>query len=191
MKTTIIIVLNILISFSLHAQGIERYMKYHDKGRMLILEGKYKEAILQLDTAINIMPYYPTIFQDRGYAYMQLKKYQKAVNDFNHVLEKKPYMNEVRLQRGMAYYHLDRLSESEQDLISVIKSNPQKNKEAILYLENIRTEKELVYIENQQQISNLHLQIENERLQRARNREEIILNTIVPLAFWTSVFLTW
>ncbi|WP_171595895.1 tetratricopeptide repeat protein [Marinifilum caeruleilacunae] len=191
MKTAIIVLVNVLLTFALQAQNVERYMKYHDKGRMLILEGKYNDAIPQLDTAIRIMPYYPTIFQDRGYAYMQLKKYDKAILDFDHVLQKKPYMTEVRLQRGMAYYHLNRLNESEQDLIAVANSNPQKSREALIYLDNIRKEKELAYIENQQQLEYLRLQVENERLQRARHREEVIWNTVVPLAFWTTVFLTW
>jgi tetratricopeptide (TPR) repeat protein len=191
MKATIIILLNVLISFSLPAQNVERYMKYHDKGRMLILEGKYEKAIPQLDTAIRIMPYYPTIYQDRGYAYMQLKKYDKAILDFDHVLQKKPYMTEVRLQRGMAYYHLSRLNDAEQDLIAVANANPQKSKEAIIYLENIGKEKEIAYLQNQEKLHYLRLQVENERLQRARHREEVIWNTVVPLAFWTTVFLTW
>lgn len=191
MKTLIIFALSIVSSICAQSQNVERYMQYHDKGRMLILEGKYDKAIPYLDTAINIMPYYPTIFQDRGYAYMQLKNYEKAILDFNHVLAKKPYMNEIKLQRGMACYHLNRLNESEQDLMDVVNSNPSKNREAIIYLRNIQKEKELAYIENQQKLEYLRLQVENERLQRARHREEVIWNTVVPLAFWTTVFLTW
>jgi tetratricopeptide (TPR) repeat protein len=191
MKTFITITLSILFSFSVKSQNVERYMQYHDKGRMLILEGKYEKAIQYLDTAITIMPYYPSIFQDRGYAYMQLKKYNKAILDFNHVLTKKPYMNEVKLQRGMAFYHLNRLNESELDLTEAISSNPNKSREAIIYLENIKKEKEIAHIHNQQQIHYLRLQVENERLHRARHREKIIWNTVVPLAFWTTVFLTW
>ncbi|PXY02908.1 hypothetical protein DF185_02095 [Marinifilum breve] len=191
MKTSIILTLSLVFSFFAQSQNVERYMQYHDTGRMLILEGKYDKAIPYLDTAINIMPYYPTIFQDRGYAYMQLKNYKKAILDFNHVLAKKPYMSEVKLQRGMAYYHLNRLNESEQDLLAVANSNPSKSREAIIYLENIQKEKELAYIQNQQQLDYLRLQVENERLQRARHREEVIWNTVVPLAFWTTVFLTW
>jgi tetratricopeptide (TPR) repeat protein len=122
---------------------------------------------------------------------MQLKNYKKAILDFNHVLAKKPYMSEVKLQRGMAYYHLNRLYESEQDLVAVVNSNPSKSREAIIYLENIQKEKELAYIQNQEQLNYLRLQVENERLQRARHREEVIWNTVVPLAFWTTVFLTW
>lgn len=191
MKASIFILIGLLFSLTVQSQNVERYMKYHDKGRMLILEGKHEQAIPYLDTAINIMPYYPTIFQDRGYAYMQLKKYKKAILDFDHVLAKKPYMNEVKLQRGMAYYHLNRLNDSERDLIDVLNANPNKGREVIIYLDNIQKEKEIAYLKNQQQLDYLRLQVENERLQRARHREEVIWNTVVPLAFWTTVFLTW
>lgn len=191
MKTIIITLIGTLLSIVAFSQNVERYMKYHDQGRMLILEGKYELAISYLDTAIQIMPYYPTIFQDRGYAYMQLKKYEEAILDFDHVLLKKPYMTEVKLQRGMASYHLNRLSDSEQDLIEVINSNPNKNREAIIYLENIRKEKELAHHKYHQDINQIRWQIEHERIQRARHREEVIWNTVVPLAFWTTVFLTW
>jgi len=166
-------------------------MKYHDKGRMLILEGKYEQAIPHLDTAIHIMPYYPTIFQDRGYAKMQLKKYNEAILDFTHVLNKKPYLTEARLQRGMAYYHINRLDESEYDLVEVMNSNPSKSREAIIYLDNIQIERDIAFERNQEKLMELRYRVENERIMRARHREEVIWNTVVPLAFWTTVFLTW
>ncbi|MGQ1909370.1 tetratricopeptide repeat protein [Marinifilum sp. RC60d5] len=191
MKKQIIFLLGLFLCSALQAQNIERYMNYHDKGRMLILEGKYQSAISYLDTAINIMPYYPTIFLDRGYAKMQVKQYDNAISDFTHVLNKKPYLTEARLQRGMAYYHVNRLDESEQDLLLVMKSNPSKSQEVILYLNNIRQERELIADKNRQTLYQLKLTAENERIKRARHREEVIWNSVVPLAFWTTVFLTW
>ncbi|RXQ95560.1 tetratricopeptide repeat protein [Ancylomarina salipaludis] len=182
----------IIISFaSIKAQNVERYKDYHDKGRMLILEGKYQEAIAQLDTAIQIMPYYARIFQDRGYAYMQLKNYELAVRDFDHVLKKQPYLNEVKLQRGMALYHLNYIDDAEKDLISVQEARPDKNYEAEYYLNNIYKEKELLRHQEQEKINKLRYQAESCRLERARHREDIIWNTVVPLAFWTTLFLSW
>ena len=181
----------LVCSFSINAQNVERYKKYHDKGRLLILEGKYQDAISQLDTAINIMPYYARIFQDRGYAYMQLKNYKLAIRDFDHVLKKQPYLNEVKLQRGMALYHLNYLDDAEKDLIAIRKARPDKNIEAEYYLESINKEKELMRYKEQERINELRYRAEAHRLERARHREDIIWNTVVPLAFWTSVFLTW
>ena len=187
MKNIILIALGILCFTELSSQNVERYKTYHDKGRTLILKGDYQNAIHNLDTAISIMPYYSTIFQDRGYAQMQLKNYNSAVLDFNHVLNKKPYLDKVRLQRGMALYHLQRLKEAEDDLIQVVNSTPNKMQEAISYLDNIQKEKH----NNRDDLSQMRLHIENERINRARNREEVIWGTVVPLAFWTSVFLCW
>ncbi|RUT80077.1 tetratricopeptide repeat protein [Ancylomarina longa] len=186
----ILLILSFLSCFSF-AQNVDRYMKYHDKGRMLILEGKYDQAIHYLDTAIQIMPYYPSIFQDRGYAYMQVKNYQKAILDFNHVLDKKPYLTEVLLQRGMAYYHLNQLEQAENDLQEFVHSTPVKSLEAMHYLDNIQHEKALAQAQESARIDQLHYQIENERIRRARHREDVIWNTVVPLAFWTTLFLTW
>ena len=156
------------------------------------MQGEYEKAILYLDTAITIMPYYSTIFQDRGYAKMQLKKYDEAILDFDHVLSKTPYLSEVRLQRGMALYHLNRLNESESDLLEVLNSNPKKSREVIIYLDNIQREREITAQQNYDaMLQSMRFQVENERIYRARHREEVIWNTVVPLAFWTTVFLTW
>lgn len=192
MKNLLFLFIGIFYFSAIFSQNVERYKEYHDNGRTLILQGEYEKAILHLDTAISIMPYYSTIFQDRGYAKMQLKKYQEAILDFDHVLNKKPYLSEVRLQRGMALYHENRLNESESDLIKVLNSNPNKSREAIIYLNNIQKEQELESQQNYgEMLQSIRFQIENERIYRARHREEVIWNTVVPLAFWTTVFLTW
>jgi tetratricopeptide (TPR) repeat protein len=192
MKKIIYLILALTFASQLQAQNIERYMKYHDKGRMHILKGEYEKAVHYLDTAIQIMPYYTTMFQDRGYAYMQLKKYDQAVQDFDYVLSKKPYLNEVKLQRGMALYHLGEIYDAEADLLEVRKSSPQKSYEVDHYLRNIAHEKEIIAIEeHNQRISDMRYDIELDRMRRARHRENIIWNTVVPLAFWTTVFLTW
>lgn len=188
MKKSILILIGLACHLVILAQNVERYKEYHDEGRNLILQGKYEKAIPYLDSAIVIMPYYTAIFQDRGYAKMQLKKYQEAITDFNHVLDKKPYLSEVHLQRGMALYHQHRLNESEMDLLEALNSNPSKSKEAIIYLNNIRKERE---ISSQQNLNTLRYQVEQERMRRARHREEIIWNTAIPLAFWTTLFLSW
>lgn len=192
MKNLIFFILGFICTSNLSSQNVERYLEYHNKGRMLILEGKYEQAIHYLDTAISIMPYYPAIFQDRGYAKMQLKKYDDALLDFDHVLNKKPYMTEARLQRGMALYHLHHLDEAESDLLEVLNSSPNKSREVSIYLDNISREKNIIANNQERQaIQLLQYQVENERIQRARYREEIIWNTVVPLAFWTTLFLTW
>lgn len=192
MKNLLLLVVGVFYFSGVFSQNVERYKKYHDNGRTLILQGEYQKAISHLDTAINIMPYYSTIFQDRGYAKMQLKKYDDAILDFNHVLSKKPYLSEVRLQRGMALYHTNHLNESELDLLEVLHSNPNKSHEAIIYLDNIQKERKITAQQNHDEmLQSIRFKIENERIYRARHREEVIWSTVVPLAFWTTVFLTW
>jgi hypothetical protein len=70
-------------------------------------------------------------------------------------------------------------------------SNPAKSREVSLYLDNIAYEKEIQAHQELQKIEEMRWLVESERLRRARHREEVIWNTVVPLAFWTTVFLTW
>ncbi len=191
MKKYFLILTLLLFAIGGKAQNVERYKKYHDKGRMLILKGEYNKAVTCLDSAIMIMPYYTAIFQDRGYAYMQLKKYREAIADFDHVLSRKPYMNEARLQRGMAFFQTSQLDLAEYDLLQVSKSSPNKSREVTMYLNYIAEEKAAAQQELMEYHSALQQQAEMERIQRARHREEVIWNTVIPLAFWTTVFLTW
>jgi len=95
------------------------------------------------------------------------------------------------LQRGMAYYHVNQLDAAEYDLVEVLNSNPSKSREAIIYLDNIQKERDIAFEKNQEKLMELRYRVENERMMRARHREEVIWNTVVPLAFWTTVFLTW
>lgn len=180
-----------LTSLSCFGQNVERYKEFHDKGRSLILEEKYEQAILQLDTAISIMPYYTSIFQDRGYAYMQLKNYEAAVKDFDYVLGKKKYLYQVRLQRGMALYHLNYISEAYDDILAVQMSSPEKSYETEMYLSGISKEMNINNRINSDQLRRNHLSLEHKRIQRARHREQVIVATVIPLAFWASIFLCW
>jgi len=192
MKNIFFLFVGIFYFSGVFSQNVEKYKEYHDNGRTLILQGEYEQAISYLDTAINIMPYYSTIFKDRGYAKMQLKKYAGAIQDFDHVLNIKPYLFEVRLQRGMALYHVNRLNESESDLLEVLDNTPNISHEVIIYLNNIRKEREITAQQNyDEMLQSIRFRIENERIHRARHREKVIWNTIVPLAFWTTVFLSW
>lgn len=172
-------------------QNVERYKKYHDRGREEVLQGKYEIAISYFDTANQIMPYYPTIYQDKGYAEMQLKRYEDAVEDFNYVLEKKPYMHEVRLQRGIAFYHLDQFDLARIDLEAVIKNSSKKIAEANEYLDyTLRAIAEIDAL-NQAEIDAQQAILEKERLAAARQREALIWGTVVPLALWTALFIWW
>ena len=172
-------------------QNVERYKKYHDRGREEVLQGRYEIAILYFDTANQIMPYYPTIYQDKGYAGIQLKRYEDAVEDFNYVLEKKPYMHEVRFQRGIAFYHLDQFDLAKIDLEEVINNSPKKIAEADKYLEYTLMAIAEIDALNQAEINAQQAILEKERLAAARQREAMIWGTVVPLALWTALFIWW
>ncbi len=172
-------------------QNVERYKKYHDRGREEVLQGRYEIAISYFDSANKIMPYYPTIYQDKGYAEMQLKRYEDAVEDFSYVLEKKPYMHEVRLQRGIAFYHLDQFDLARIDLEEVINNSPKKIAEADKHLDYTLRAFAKIDALNQAEINSQQAILEKERLAAARQREAMIWGTVIPLALWTALFIWW
>jgi len=187
---TVIIILSSLNT--LLSQNIERYKIHHDSARNLILKGKYQKAVLELDKAINIMPYYHAIYKDRAYANMQLKQYHKALIDIDIVLSKKAYLTEVKLQKAIALFHLKQINQAENLFIDILKEHPEGNKEADIYL-NIIAQEYMLIEQNRSEIeiNKINTLAENNRIKRAKHRESIILNTVIPLALWTSLFIYW
>ncbi len=170
------------------------YKQYMDQGREEALQGKYRAAITNFNQAIGLMPYYYLLYQDRGYAEMQLKQYDEAISDFSVVLDKKPYVIESRYLRGIAYFNVDRLEDALSDM-EYLANEPNPPKEVQTYLEKIRyllsqeQKKSASVVDKEWQIEQQKL--ERERIERSRQTEAIIWGTVVPLAFWTAVFLTW
>jgi tetratricopeptide (TPR) repeat protein len=182
------------MAFTLNAQ--ERagaYKKFMDEGRQLALQGKYQEAIGQFDKAIETMPYYYLLYQDRGYAEMQLKQYDAAIADFSVVLDKKPYIQESRYLRGIAYFNINELAKAQHDL-EYLTQEPNPPKEVPVYLAKIRELQQKNEADKQaehQQWAREQQILEQERIERSRRNEQIIWGTVVPLAFWTAVYLSW
>ena len=61
-------------------------MSYIYKGFSLNGQGKYDDAIVCFDRAIEIDSLDPASFTDRALAYSYKKDYENAIKDFEHVL---------------------------------------------------------------------------------------------------------
>jgi tetratricopeptide (TPR) repeat protein len=185
-----VLLIGLLLSLQIgFAQRAADYKRFLDAGRSAVLQGNYQIGKAYFDTAIQVMPYYPAIYQDRGYAYMQLKSYENAIQDFSFVLEKQPYQHEVRALRGEAFYYLGRNEEALDDFEQVVKEDPA-NSRAIKRVETMRTMVR-ASATDQQHYDNERRIEEEVRYKAACEREEVIFNTVLPLLFWTAVFATW
>ena len=179
------------MSFS---QTVDIYKKHHDIGREFLLQGKYKEAIIQFDSSIAILPYGSEMYYERGYAKMQLGYYKEAILDFSMVINKTPHKYHAYISRGIARYHIDNFYGAKQDLETALKQDPE-NTIAKEYLQTVNMALQKISIQNNQQTHDSIQEEQNlmqkSRYERRRQREQLIWGTIVPITFWTSVFLTW
>jgi tetratricopeptide (TPR) repeat protein len=70
---------------------------YHARGRKLIEQEKFAEAVEQLNLAIQIDPSMALAHNARGFAFLRLKQYAAAIADFDAAIRLNPaYANAYR-----------------------------------------------------------------------------------------------
>ena len=68
--------------------------EYHTRGRKLLQEGRYQEAIEPLTEALKLDPSLSLAFNARGFAYFRLKQYPQALADFDQAIRlNRSYVN--------------------------------------------------------------------------------------------------
>ncbi len=86
-------------------------------------QGKYAEAITQLDNAIKMDSKRADVFERRGNAQAKLEDYAKAAADFTDALALNPSSIRDRINRAFAYYQSERYEEAAQDYSSVLSAD--------------------------------------------------------------------
>ncbi|MDO9511060.1 MAG: hypothetical protein Q7J34_04830 [Bacteroidales bacterium] len=172
------------------SQRAEDYQFYMNTGREEVLKGNYTTGIVYFDTAIRIMPYYPVLYQDRGYAHLQMKQYGEAASDFSKALDKKPWLTELRFLRGVSYFNLGKTQQAYDDFIRVTEENPQ-HPQAFDYMNTCKETLTETFGNSSHEANEWARQAEEERYYRSREREAVIWGTVIPLLLWTAVFASW
>ncbi len=170
---------------------------HHYLGRDLLLQGKYEEAIKQLDSAISILPYGSELYYERGYAKVQLKKYKEAIIDFSMVINKHPERYQAYINRGIARYHIGNFYGAEKDIKQSMyydPSNSTAHKYLKIIVHVIQEESNL----NSTALTQAHKKViaeqkllEIERYNKRRQQEDSSQNGMLSPNFWTTTFLTW
>lgn len=76
---------------------------YNNQGVALAEAGKYDEAIIEYNKAIELSPNYATFYNNRGAAYHNNKQYDLAIADYNIAIQLDPGKASTYYDRGAAY----------------------------------------------------------------------------------------
>ncbi len=102
-----------------------------DKGWNLIVSGKYKEAIKELNRAKKMDPKNIKVYNLLGWAYIHLEKYDKSSLVFQEVLNMDPKNEMAHANLGYINHKKGLYGEAIEKLSAIEKS--AKNKQAVLY----------------------------------------------------------
>jgi tetratricopeptide (TPR) repeat protein len=91
------------------------------KGYVCYKKGKLAQAICCLNRAIQIDPYCPAFYNNRGDVYVRMRKFDKAIADYSKVLrmgteDLKVFCNVLR-KRGTLYKKLKQHDKAKRDFI--------------------------------------------------------------------------
>ena len=97
---------------------------YYCRGNAYSDLGNYRQAIEDLNRAIEIKPDYVMAYTSRGVAYIYLGNYRQAIEDLNRVIAIRPSYAEAYNNRGAAYKGFGNYRQAIEDLNRVIAIRP-------------------------------------------------------------------
>ena len=112
---------------------------------LMIDQGRYEEAILQLNLALMLQPDYFMALMNRAIAESQTGRLADALADFDHADAVRPHTSLVFLNRGIAEYESGLYASALQDFATVIELEPNNPR---AYMERGRTFIKMGYFQN-------------------------------------------
>ena len=96
-----------------------------EKGVELVVQGKYNEAILAFNHAIQLDPTDAVAYNNRGAAYGQMGNHTQQIEDCNKALQLNPKDAVAYNNRGVAYGELGYYEQEIEDCTKAIELNPK------------------------------------------------------------------
>jgi tetratricopeptide (TPR) repeat protein len=97
-----------------------------EKGVALVLEGKYNEAIINFNKAIELDPKDAVAYNNRGVAYGELGNYEQEITDCSKAIEINPKLAVAYYHRGIAYQKLGNRKQAAKDKNKAYALNPRR-----------------------------------------------------------------
>jgi len=106
----------IILVFSILFANAESLTEYLTKAKISSSQGKYGDALIAYNKAIELDPNNYVIYVKRAFVLMNLNKNSDAVEDFSKVINLKPDFYQAYVHRAKAYLKNCNLDEAEKDL---------------------------------------------------------------------------
>ncbi|XP_043259662.1 mitochondrial import receptor subunit TOM70 [Colletes gigas] len=121
---------------------LEKAQRFKNKGNDYFNTGRYDEAIVQYNNAIDTCPVentddLATFYQNRAAAYEQLKKYSGVKADCTKALELKPRYAKALLRRARALEHYNDLEAALEDVTAACFVGAFTNKTAVVMADRL------------------------------------------------------
>ena len=97
---------------------------WYDKGRSLLSQQQYDEAIKAFSTAIDIIPLDYQSYNYRGVAWALKGNFDRAIADYSKAIEIRPRYAEAHNNRGFAHTQTGNLKAALNDFTRALKINP-------------------------------------------------------------------
>lgn len=114
----------IILIFLFTNAKCEKAKEEYEKGSSFLLQGKYSEAILAFNAALEKNPYYKEAYNKLGLTYYQKKEYKNAISSFKKALALDSSYNEVNNNLGLAYEEDGRIDDAIKSFKNAIKQEP-------------------------------------------------------------------
>lgn len=130
MSKTTIFIFHLLESFASQLQKFrpgyheKEAMKWTAKGRQMLREGKYLEAVDAFNKSIELNPRSAFTFYSRGNGFTCLHIYRRAIMDFDTAIRLDPEHVDAYYHRARMYVRLDNREQAIKDYDKVIELKP-------------------------------------------------------------------
>jgi len=186
----LLIGLTLSFCFSALAQNVNDYKVYQEKGRQQLIENDYKSALNSFDKALSIMKYSSSMFYERGYVKMELEDYEGALVDFSEVVRLAPHKYQAYINRAKIHLQLDQPELAKQDAEKAL-SLDSENRAALDLKQDADEALLLIQAKELEKLREIKAQEEARRHTERRDSSREYLGIVIPLIFWSTIFLTW